>query len=386
MITNDLFFSLDNPVIFSVFISITIAWIIYFFYVKIYIPLHNKHQLEKENIELKNSRLMAMFAELDPEPLFRFNVKGEIILTNESGSNILKELGSSITTVADLLPLPEEFNFEEFISKGNIYLSTVLLGDSYYDVTVKGLPDTGFGQIYCNDITDRKRAEEALNISRIKLRELSSHIQKLQEEEKKKISRELHDNFGQMLTSIKMNLEILKGKNINKPSDDLFSDISLQLDEAKKEIREISYRLRPRVLDDLGLVPALKMLAEDVSEKTGIKGIFQSHNYNCRLDSDIETNLYRIVQEALNNIAKHSRASEFFIQLVKHEDKIILSVDDDGLGYNNTQKEKNDIKSGMGMINMAERAISLNGKFNITSEPGKGSEILIEIPLDQRNG
>jgi signal transduction histidine kinase len=382
MITKDLFFSLDNPVIFSLLISIAITWMIYFFFVRIYKPLQSKHQLEKENLELKNSRLMAMFAELDPEPLFRFNDKGEMIFTNESGNDILKELNLENVSISDLFPIPEDFSYSKFITHGDIYLSTAKLGDNFYDITVKGIPEIGFGQIYCNDITTRKKTEEALESSKLKLRDLSVHIHKVQEEEKKRISRELHDNFGQMLTSIKMNLELLQNKSI-KP-DDLICDINKQLEDARKEIREISYRLRPRVLDDFGLVPALKTLCDDVSSKSGIKGIFQSHNYSARLNSEIETNIYRIVQEALNNIVKHSHAAEFFIQLIQHEDKITISIDDDGSGFNPADNNKNS-RSGMGMISMSERALSVNGKFNISSEPLKGTEILVEIPLEDNH-
>jgi signal transduction histidine kinase len=380
MITKDLFFSLDNPIIFSLLISVAIIWMIYFFYMRIYNPLQSKHQLEKENLELKNSRLMAMFAELDPEPLFRFNDKGEMIFTNESGSDLLNELNLENASISDIFPFPSDFSYNKFITNGDIILTSVQLGDSFYDITAKGIPEIGVGQIYCNDITVRKKTEDALESSQLKLRDLSVHIHKVQEEEKKRISRELHDNFGQMLTSIKMNLELLNDKS--KRPDELISDINKQLEDARKEIREISYRLRPRVLDDFGLAPALNTLCEDISAKSGIKGIFQSHNYSEKLNPEIETNIYRIVQEALNNIVKHSKASEFFVQLIKHEDKLTISIDDDGKGFNPSDNNKRS-KSGMGMISMSERAISLNGKFNISSAPLKGTEILVEIPLEE---
>jgi signal transduction histidine kinase len=374
----DLFFSLDNPIIFSILACIAIGWLIYFFYVKVYSPLQSKHLLEKENLELKNSRLMAMFAEADPEPLFRFNSKGEIIFTNESGSVILDQVGITEPTVSGIFPILSDINYEKFIKDGDILLSTVMLDDNYYDVTVKGLPETGFGQIYCNDITARKNSEEALEKSTKRLRELSAYIQKVQEEEKKRISRELHDNFGQILTSIKMNVELLSGGNI---SGDVIPEIKKQLENARKEIRELSHNLRPRVLDDYGLQPALKMLCEDASKNTGIKGSFYSHNYSVRLSAEIESNIYRIVQEALNNIAKHSKASEFTVQLIQHADKLVISVADDGIGFSNGKKN-DDSKSGMGMINIAERVFSMNGEFNMSSEPGDGTEIMIEIPLE----
>jgi signal transduction histidine kinase len=383
MITKNLFFSLDNPVIFSLLVSIAIIWLIYFFYVKIYKPLQNKHQLEKENLELKNARLMALFAELDPEPLFRFDGNGRIIFTNESGTEILEQLGMNNSAVTDLFPVPTDFNYEKFIENGDAYFSTAKLGEGYYDITVKGLPETGFGQIYCNDITGRKKTEEALENSRSRLRELSVHIQKIQEEEKKKISRELHDNFGQILTSVKMNLELLQERSNQHNLGDQFADINRQLEEARKEIREISYRLRPRVLDDFGLTPALKMLCEDVSKNSGMCGKFNT-NLSGRLDPESETNIYRLVQEALNNISKHSGASEFIVQIMEYDDKIIVTVDDDGKGLE-SKKNNGEPKGGMGMINMYERAFAMDGKFSINSEPGQGTGIIIEIPRDKNH-
>jgi len=385
MITKDLFFSFDNPIIFSFILAITLGVLIYLFYVNIYRPLQKQHQLEKEVLELKNSRLMAMFAELDPEPLFRFNNKGEVIFTNESGSLILDSMGVKNAIVTDIFPVSESLNYENFITRGNTYLSTVRIGDEFYDVTMKGIPEAGFGQIYCNDITIRKNTEEELNSSRQKLRELSNHILKVQESEKKKISRELHDNFGQILTSIKMTLELLREKNNNNFKND-FNELNLKLDEARKEIRELSYRLRPRVLDDFGLSPALKMLTEDISRSANMKGIYQAHNFSQRLEPEIETNIYRIVQEALNNIVKHSRASEFNVQITKHEEKIVVSVEDNGVGFDFGGIKKADLKSGMGIINMQERIVALDGNLSVNSKLGGGTEILIEIPLEEQNG
>jgi signal transduction histidine kinase len=381
MITRDLFFSLDNPVIFSILLSITIAGLIYLFYVSIYAPLQQKHTLEKENLELKSSRLMAMFAELDPEPLFRFDSSGSIIFTNESGGKILSALNKASARVNDVISIPDTLSFAKIIENGEVHHFTQQIDSQFFDITVKGIPETNFGQIYCNDITLRRKSEEALKKSKSRLRELSVHIQKVQEEEKQKIARELHDNFGQILTSVKMDLERLKENGLNNEAQNNFSSIENKLEEARREIREISYRLRPRVLDDFGLSPALKMLCEDVSTRCGIKGVFQSNYLNGRLLPEVESNIYRIVQEALNNMAKHSQASEFNVQLIKHEDKVILTIDDDGIGFAAAGKNNGNSKSGMGMINMSERALSFNGKLDIYSSPGNGTEIILEVPL-----
>jgi signal transduction histidine kinase len=382
MITKDLFFSLNNPVIFSFIIFITIAVLLYLFLIRIYKPLQQKHALEKEILQLRNTRLMAMFAELDPEPLFRFDTNGKIIFTNESGSRILDKFGSSDVYLTEIFAIgPVEF--EKFISNGDSLQTTQKIGEEYFDVNVKGIPEAGFGQIYCNDITARKESQEDLKKSQDRLRQLSVYLQKVQENEKQNISRELHDNFGQILTTIKMNLELIKDKYRDRELREQFKDIEAQLEEARREIRELSYRLRPRVLDDFGLAPALKTMCEDASKRTGISGSFQSYNYTQRLQPEIETHVYRIVQEALNNIVKHSKAKEFSVQLVKHSDKIIISIEDDGIGFENNGEKRASGKSGMGMLNINERALTFNGMVTINSRPGSGTEIIIEIPIEK---
>ncbi len=383
MITRDFIFSLNNPIIFSLVAGIVFAVSVYFIYMKIFLPLQEKHKHEKHDLELKNSRLMAMFAELDPSPLFRFDFTGKVIFTNESGAEILTRMKIAEPLVSELIELPAGFSYDDFIKSGGIYQATVKMGEEFYDIIIKGIPETGFGQIYCSDITIRKNAEEELERSRKKLRELSVHIQKVQEEEKRKISRELHDNFGQILTSIKMNIEQLAEKHKNYLTEREFEDINNQLGEARREIRELSYQLRPRVLDDFGLAPALKALCDDTSKRSGITCVFQTHNITERLAPETETNIYRIVQEALNNIVKHSKAAEMSVQIINNNEKLVVTIEDDGVGFSGTAEGAAGVKSGMGLINMSERAISLNGKLYISSVPGKGTEIMIEIPLER---
>jgi signal transduction histidine kinase len=117
-----------------------------------------------------------------------------------------------------------------------------------------------------------------------------------------------------------------------------------------------------------------------------MKGIYQAHNFSQRLEPEIETNIYRIVQEALNNIVKHSKASEFNVQITKHEEKIVVSVEDNGVGFDFGGIKKTDLKSGMGIINMQERIVPLDGNLSVNSKLGGGTEILIEIPLEEQNG
>ena len=281
-------------------------------------------------------------------------------------------------------PPLKDYNLYDLISKGQSVQFSVAIKENHYDVIVKGVPEMQFGQIYCNNITRRKLVEDELTQYQASLRKLSNRIQKLQEEEKQKLSRELHDSFGQKLTSIKLNLELLKNcKTDMKANDGIVDDISSLLENAMLEVREISYRLKPRILDDFGLVPSLKALCNEISQKSGINGVFQAYKFDQRLNSELETGLYRITQEALNNMVKYSQAKEFSVQLVKHPDVLRLMIEDDGVGFDPQNIKSDPVKKNhLGLVNMSERVLSFNGKFILDSHLGGGTEIIVEIPME----
>ncbi len=205
-----------------------------------------------------------------------------------------------------------------------------------------------------------------------------------QEEERRRIAREIHDGLGQMLTAIKFNLEVLEDSF--SPQDEEYKrieDMKYLLDNVMKEAREISYNLLPSVLDDFGLAPALQLLCDRFSKRRDIKVNFISHGPAERLDSKIEIGLYRIAQEAFNNISKHAGAKEVNFQIVRHRDGLRLTIEDDGKGFTAPLNGLNTERKGMGLAGMKERVVSFNGTFTIDSSPGKGTLINVEIPLTE---
>jgi signal transduction histidine kinase len=395
MTNQNLFFSLNNPIIFSILLSFALLGLIYVLYVHVIIPLQRKHFEEKESLELQNARLMALFAELDPDPVFRFDKSGTILIANKAGVELFiinssdeNHFDLSEAKVKTIFPQIAEMNFGKLISESLTYHFSAKIKNNSYDIMIKGISEMEFGQIYCHNITERIRAEEELVDSRKKLRELSNHMHKLQEEEKQKLSRELHDSLGQILTTIRLNLELLK-KESNEDRDTILKiikDMSSLLDNAMGEVKEISYRLKPRILDDFGLIPSLKLLCNDISYRSGVKGEFYSYKFETRLNPDVETSLYRIAQEALNNIVKHSHATEFSLQLVKHPEFLRMMIEDNGIGFEDNEIKSNQSKrNSMGLVNMQERVLSFSGKLIIDSRKGGGTEIIIEVPLEEQD-
>jgi two-component system, NarL family, sensor histidine kinase DegS len=215
-----------------------------------------------------------------------------------------------------------------------------------------------------------------------------------QEEERRRIAAELHDSLGQLLTSIKLHFNVLEDSDVVRGEDGIqqIREIKGLLDNAISEARNISYDLRPSILDDFGLVPALEVLCDKFGIRSGLKINFQAHNLEARLHNRIETALYRIAQEALNNVQKHAKASEVSVQVIRTPTTVNLVIEDNGKGFDPEEAERHQYPgtngydySGMGLVSMKERVQSLQGTLTIDSTIGKGTDILVEIPLSEVN-
>ncbi len=227
-------------------------------------------------------------------------------------------------------------------------------------------------------------------IDKMKLeRKYLSQIIEAQENERKRISRELHDEIGQALTAIKFNLD-----RIDKDLPQTLTAIRGRLGEAKSlsnqvlsAMRQLSMDLRPTMLDDLGLIPMLRWYIQNFSNRLSISSSFQAIGFEEKFPPQVETAFYRIIQEALNNIAKHSGASHVEIFLEKRDSIISASIMDDGRGFDLSKVlEPESPEKGFGIIGMQERVSLLGGKIHIQSSPGLGTRIFIEAPYPKGSG
>ncbi|NJD22476.1 MAG: PAS domain S-box protein, partial [Melioribacter sp.] len=233
------------------------------------------------------------------------------------------------------------------------------------------------------DITERKRAEDELKRSREELRSLSAHLQSVREEERTILAREMHDEIGQILTSIKMNLSLLnrdiEKKEKNLPREVFSNEIksmSAMVDHAVVRVRKMITELRPELLDKLGLIPALEWYTEEFGRETKIKCKFISSFEKLSLDHQVELTIFRIVQEALTNVAKHSNAKHASVKIEKTEDSILVTVNDDGKGIavSDLRKEKS-----FGLLGMRERVNLIGGKIDFIGIKGKGTTVKLVI-------
>ena len=234
--------------------------------------------------------------------------------------------------------------------------------------------------VILRDITDEYRAKNELEQSRKELRELTSALEYVQEEERKRIAQELHDDLGQQLTVMKMDAALIKSKLGVEQRDALRVAERLEkvLTRTVQSVRRISTALRPAMLDDLGLVPALEELVQHIALHSGLE---------CKLDAseDLEvsdhlaTPLFRVTQESLNNVVKHARATEVTVSLFENDDSaLVLTIRDNGVGIAPDDPRK---RKSFGLIGMRERIYALGGEFAVRSRPQAGTTIEVRIPL-----
>jgi len=250
--------------------------------------------------------------------------------------------------------------------------------DGNYDVFVEDIisSDEIGSLIDAFNEMSSKIKEQTENLKLERSMRLSSMIDG-QELERQRLSRELHDGLGQSILAIKMRLERMENADPNKAKN-IMIDVQQLFTNTINEIRSISNNLMPAVLNEFGLVDALTNLCRDVSKSTGISVVFNHQNLSQELDDKTKTYLYRISQEALNNIIKHSKAKNAFLTISSNESSVFLHIQDDGVGFNYAENRK---LCGNGISNIKERVFLLDGSININSEKKKGTQIEISIPL-----
>lgn len=213
-----------------------------------------------------------------------------------------------------------------------------------------------------------------------RLRDLSRQLLAVHEHERRQIARELHDEVGQMLTLLNLNLSriVAQHANTSVPTSEL-EDASAIVQSLMQQVRSLALNLRPHILDMLGLLPALRWLTEHISLQSGIVVQLHPHNLDQRLPGDIETAAYRIVQEALTNVVRHARAREVVVRVWCDDSNVHISIEDDGVGFDPT--DVLDTYASTGLPGMRERALWLGGSFELESFPAQGATIAVTLPL-----
>ena len=233
-----------------------------------------------------------------------------------------------------------------------------------------------------SDITERKRGEESLVLQREQLRALAERLQWVREEDRKKVARELHDQIGQILTAIKMDMTWMT-RHLPESEGAVLARLteSIKLiNDGVKAVRTICSGLRPGVLDDLGLAAAIEWQASDFASRNGVQCQVSVPPIDLHLDGDRATATFRIFQECLTNVIRHAQAKSVRVALCQEEESILLVVEDDGIGF--CESGFSNSLGSLGLLGMKERAQFCGGDVHISSSPGNGTTVTVRVPVD----
>ncbi|HVC30361.1 MAG TPA: sensor histidine kinase, partial [Steroidobacteraceae bacterium] len=222
---------------------------------------------------------------------------------------------------------------------------------------------------------------DELDLSRRRLKDLSGQVLSAQEDERRRISRELHDDTAQSLTSLALVLKTIEDTEDHPAVKEQLRDVRREVEQSIEGVRRLARDLRPSTLDDLGLSAAVDWYVQALSQRTHLKVRYRSDLGGARLPEAVELALYRITQEALTNVVKHARASEIRVHLTRTAATVVLQIFDDGIGLPESQDGHADT-SGVGLYGMRERAELIGGRLSLRSRAGCGVEIEAEAPLN----
>ena len=373
---SDQLLTFNNPFFFALILSFAIISVVILLFVRVVFPLQKKFVNESQRYLLERAELMALFANMDPDPLIRVDSAGNIIQTNEASRNIFPDIGIKGKKINEIVPSYNSLNNDSKIP------IVEKINNKIFSVIVRGDEKLGFNNIYLHDITQIKNYELVLESYKNKLKSFADKLDNEYEELKRSLSLELHDGIGQKLIVARLKLSDL-GKYT---TDEIQSD----LEKIYQRLREISKNLKPAEVNNLGLKLSIQSLVQSISVNSKISGTFEFFGEEERLGPEIESCIYRVIQESLNNIIKHSKASEFSIQVEAGSNKVSIIVSDNGIGIPEEYFSLSGLNnSGTGLFGMKERIEKLNGTLKINSNSGEGTVLIIQLPrrrlLDGQN-
>jgi len=225
----------------------------------------------------------------------------------------------------------------------------------------------------------RQREQQALNAR--DLQRLSAKLIHAQEEERRTIARELHDEVGQVLTAMKVELTLAENKLTGSGFDHLLNDVQSIADGALHTVRDLSHLLHPALLDDLGLAAAVEWYIDGFARRYGVAVSLRQDGMADRLPAQIEIAAFRIVQEALTNVARHARAQRCQVALRREPAALFISVEDDGVGFDLAEVARPGAHRGLGLLGLRERVWQLLGTIRVESQPGRGTLLRVELPI-----
>lgn len=370
------------------------------FYVKVYpsedgltifyqdIKERKKAEVERQSLLLRNEQTIATML----DGFILADDRGRIIEVNPAyckmtGYRKEELLNKNINELeAALSPGAIEKRIAEMLEKKSIQFETRhrrkdgILIDLEVSISIMSFDEQPLVAAFVRDITERKKALQQIENYTLQLQQLTAHLQSIREEERRRIGREIHDDLGQQLTAIKMDVAWIDKKIPDESSllKKKLENIIQLLDGTNRSVRRILSELKPSILDEYGLLDALEWQGKQFTANTGIPVEISANQKEIQLSEDIATCIFRVFQESLTNITRHAHAKKVLASLFVSKDSISVCIEDDGNGFENPAIYGN---RSFGILGMQERVRSLGGNFEIKSVVGKGTTISITIPV-----
>lgn len=334
-----------------------------------------EEELRKRTEEIKS---LSKFPSENPSPVLRVRSDEIVFYANSPALDLLNDGNSGIGRL--ILPCFRQAISQAFESRSRREID-VKYKKQVFSFEIMPVADADYVNIYGRDITERNRAEEKLRNSREQLRNLSRELQSAQEEERSRISREIHDELGQALTALSLDLAWIKRSIPQAPKSVLNQIRSMTrfIDTTIERVQAIATELRPEILDVLGICDALKWHTDEFIKRTGIDCQLTWSPENIQLDPDRSTAFFRIYQEALTNVARHANASKVAIFFKQDQNLFKLEIKDNGKGIEEGQFSN---PKSLGLIGINERSLLLGGTVQIQGSPEEGTTITVCIPRE----
>jgi PAS domain S-box-containing protein len=321
-------------------------------------------------------RILARFPSENPDPVLRVDRSGLLLFANEVCFKLLTwklQIGKKIPSVLRKIT-------EEALKEGIEEKIEMKHNQRSFSFIVVPVMEEGYANLYGRDITERKNTEKEVRKSKELLEDLNKRIIQILEKERSQIGMNLHDDLGQKLTAINLDIAWLKSR-IGVQSQvvrDKFEDMCLIINDSIESIREISSFLRPSILFELGLVPAFNWQLKKFEKQSGVKCHFSFEQEEFNISDNISLMLYRILQESLTNVARHSEATVVEVNIKEAKNRLELLINDNGIGFD---EDKVNSLTSLGIIGIKERVRSVNGKISIKGKKGHGTIIKVSIPI-----
>lgn len=324
-------------------------------------------------------RSVALFPEENPHPVMRAAGDGTLSYANAAAAPLLEQWHCPIGG-----QLPEFLRrvLAKALEAGERQELDTRCGGRHFSFVLVPIVEHQYVNLYGRDVTERRAAEDSMRDYADRLQALSRRLLEIQETERRAIARELHDEIGQVLTAVKINLQSAERRQHKGIAAPGLKDSVEIVEDAIQRVRNRSLDLRPTLLDDLGLVPTIRWYLERHASQAGFTVQIVAEPLVPRPPPEVETSCFRVVQEAVTNAMRHARAKNLRVELRGRAGRLDLSIRDDGVGFDVEAARRRALEGGsIGLLGMEERVEFLGGDFAIDSAPGKGTLIRVTLPV-----